>query len=115
MPMVSVRTGVAAGEDGRGKLMAELSSAVADGLGKPEDYVMVEMQGADMLMGGHGGPAAAVDVRSIGGLDRETNGRLAERITSALQRHLGVERQRVYIVFTSVDGESWAWKGKTFR
>ncbi len=112
--MVSVRTDVAPGGDG-GELMAELSAAVAEELGKPEDYVMVELQGAEMLMGGRSGPAAAVDVRSIGGLGRETNGRLAERITSILQSRLGVERDRAYIVFTSVGGESWAWKGSTFR
>lgn len=114
MPMISVRTDVAPGGDG-GELRAELSAAVAEELGKPEDYVMVVLQGAEMLMGGSAGPAAAVDVRSIGGLDRETNGRLADAVTSILQRHLGVERDRVYLVFTSVSGESWAWKGKTFR
>ena len=115
MPLVSVRSGVSIERSNGKELMEGLSAAVADELGKPEQYVMVELQGARMLMSGEPGPAAAVDVRSIGGLDRETNGRLAERISDLLQSHLGVERRRVYVVFTSVSGESWAWNGRTFR
>jgi phenylpyruvate tautomerase PptA (4-oxalocrotonate tautomerase family) len=113
--MVSVRTDVSPPE-GRGReLLAGISSAVAEELGKPVDYVMAELQGAEMLMSGRPGPTAAVDVRSIGGLDRELNARLAERIGELLQSHLGVRPERAYIVFTDVDGENWAWKGRTFR
>jgi len=115
MPMVSVRTDVSPSGEGKSRLLAGLSSAVAEELGKPVDYVMVELRGAEMLMSGRPGPTAAVDVRSIGGLNREVNARLAQRIGELLQSHLGVRPERAYIVFTDVDGADWGWKGRTFR
>lgn len=64
--------------------------------------------------GGELVPAAVVEVRSIGGLGGEVNGRLAAAITDCLQRRLGVDPGRIYINFFEVPASDWAWKGATF-
>ena len=53
-------------------LLRELSAAVAETIGKPEAYVMVSAARADLLMSGEEGLAAYAEIKSIGGLNRDT-------------------------------------------
>jgi phenylpyruvate tautomerase len=39
---------------------------------------------------------------------------LAGALTRAVQEDLGVESQRVYIVFEEADPGKWAWDGRPF-
>ena len=73
MPLLKLETTVALADDKKKALLASLSKIVAGTIGKPEQYVMVTISSATILMSGKTGEAAFVDIRSIGGLNNNVN------------------------------------------
>ena len=114
MPLLRLETSVALPEDKRNALLASLSKAVAETIGKPEQYVMVSASPAAMLMSGKPGDGAFVDLRSIGGLSDEVNRKLSHQVCKLLKDSLGISPDRVYLNFTDVDAGNWGWNGSTF-
>jgi phenylpyruvate tautomerase len=114
MPLLKLETTVVLPEDKRKALLTSLSKAVAGTIGKPEQYVMVTISEAAMLMSGKPGAAAFVDIRSIGGLRGDVNRKLSEQICKLLGDSLGVSPDRVYLNFTNVQAGDWGWNGNTF-
>ena len=59
MPLIKLRTNVSIVGDKTPELMSELSQLLASETGKPERYVMVEIEGErNMLFGGSADPLA---------------------------------------------------------
>ena len=114
MPLLKLETTVVLSEDNRKALLASLSKTVAETIGKPEQYVMVTVGQAAMLMSGNPGAAAFMDVRSIGGLTNEVNRKLSQKVCKLLNDSLGVPEDRVYLNFTEVEASNWGWNGSTF-
>lgn len=114
MPLLKLETTVALSEDTRKALLASLSKTVAEVIGKPEQYVMVTVGQAAMLMSGNAGDAAFVDIRSIGGLTGDVNRKLSQRICKLLSETLGVPQNRIYLNLTDVRATNWGWNGSTF-
>ena len=114
MPLLKLETTVPLPEDKGKTLLAALSKAVAGAIGKPEQYVMVAASHSAILMSGKAGDAAFVDIRGIGGLNRETNRKLSQQICKLLKDSLGIAPDRVYLNFTDVDAGNWGWNGSTF-
>jgi phenylpyruvate tautomerase PptA (4-oxalocrotonate tautomerase family) len=114
MPLLKLETSAALSEDKRKALLASLSKAVAETVGKPEQYVMVTADQAGMMMSGKAGDAAFVDIRSIGGLSGEVNRKLSQQVCKLLKDALGISPDRVYLNFTDVDAGNWGWNGSTF-
>ncbi len=114
MPLLKLETTVPLPEEKGKPLLAALSKTVASATGKPEQYVMVTVTQSAMLMSGKTGDAAFVDVRGIGGLNGETNGKLSEQICKLLKDSLGIATDRVYLNFTEVEAGNWGWNGSTF-
>jgi phenylpyruvate tautomerase PptA (4-oxalocrotonate tautomerase family) len=114
MPLLKLETTVALADDKKQALLASLSKIMAGTIGKPEQYVMVVIGPAAILMSGKPGPAAFVDIRSIGGLGGDVNQQLAQKIGSLLKESLGVPPDRVYLNFTDVVAGNWGWNGDTF-
>jgi phenylpyruvate tautomerase len=114
MPLLKLETTVTLAEDKRQNLLGALSKVVAGTIGKPEQYVMVSVSQSAMLMSGKGGAAAWADIRSIGGLNGETNRKLAQQICKLLNDSLGIAPDRVYLNFTDVEPSNWGWNGNTF-
>jgi len=114
MPLLKLETTVALSEDKRKGLLASLSKAVAGAIGKPEQYVMVTISQAAMVMSGKPGDAAFVDIRSIGGLSGDVNRMLSQQLCKLLTDSLGISPQRVYLNFTDVEAGNWGWNGSTF-
>ena len=114
MPFLSLQTSVPLTPSQREELLPPLSRLVAEGIGKPEQYVMITISDAGIRMAGAPGPAAYVDVRSIGGLNRAVNRQLSEQIGALLQERLGIPPKRIYLGFTNVSAENWGWNGTTF-
>lgn len=110
MPMLSLKCSREVPEE----LLKELSSAVADGIGKPEKYVMVVAEKVDLAMSGMPGDAACGEVRSIGGLNQAVNRKLTMNICTLLSDRLGIPADRIYITFQSVPADHWGWNGSTF-
>lgn len=96
------------------ELLAELSSAVAETIGKPEKYVMVVAENADLLMSGDQRDAAYAEVKSIGGLDRVVNHELTIKICVLFNDHLGIASDRVYVTFQSMAADHWGWNQSIF-
>jgi len=114
MPLLKLETTVALADDKKKALLASLSRIVAGIIGKPEQYVMVTINPAAVLMSGKPGDAAFADVRSIGGLNDNVNRQLAQKICAALKESLGVPPDRVYLNFIDVPAGNWGWNGDTF-
>ena len=114
MPLLKLETTVALADDQKKTLLAALSKIVAGTIGKPEQYVMVTIAPAAILMSGKPGDAAFVDLRSIGGLGGDVNQQLAQKIGSLLKESLGVPPDRIYLNFTDVSAANWGWNGDTF-
>jgi phenylpyruvate tautomerase len=114
MPLLKLETTVALADDKRKMLLASLSKIVAATIGKPEQYVMVVISPAAILMSGKPGDAAFVEVRSVGGLNNEVNRELARKIGGLLTESLGVPPERIYLNFTDVPGSHWGWNGNIF-
>jgi phenylpyruvate tautomerase PptA (4-oxalocrotonate tautomerase family) len=114
MPLLEVETTVVLTDDKRKALLASLSKVVAETIGKPEQYVMVAISPAAILMSGKPGDAALVDVRSIGGLSDDVNRQLSQKACRLLNESLGVPQDRIYLNFTDVEAGNWGWKGDTF-
>jgi len=114
MPLLKLETTVALPDEKKKALLASLSKIVAGTIGKPEQYVMVTIAPAAILMSGKPDEAAFVDIRSIGGLGGDVNRQLALKIGSLLKESLGVPPDRVYLNFTDVPAGNWGWNGETF-
>jgi phenylpyruvate tautomerase len=92
-----------------------LSRVVAEGTGKPEQYVMAGVHdNVPMLMSGQPGPCALVTVKAIGGLSKAVNQTVAAQVGQMLQKELAIPGNRVYVTFEELAGSNWAWNGKTF-
>ncbi|MGO8925613.1 MAG: phenylpyruvate tautomerase MIF-related protein [Limisphaerales bacterium] len=114
MPLLKLEITASLSDDKRKALLAALSRIVAEAIGKPEDYVMVTVSQAAMLMSGKPGEAAFVDLRSIGGLSHDVNRQLSQKLCRLLHESLRVPESRIYLNFTEVAASNWGWKGATF-
>jgi len=114
MPLLKLETTVALSEAKQNTLLAALSKLIAEGIGKPEQYVMVAVRQSAILMSSKPGEAAFVDIRSIGGLSGDVNRRLTQGICELLKEQLGISPDRVYVDFTEVKAANWGWNGATF-
>jgi phenylpyruvate tautomerase len=114
MPLLRLETTAALSDDKTKALLASLSKVVAGTIGKPEQYVMVSICKAAMLMSGKAGEAALVDIRSIGGLSDDVNRKLSQQVCKLLNESLGISSDRVYLNFTEVDASNWGWNCGTF-
>lgn len=114
MPLIQVGTSVEVNEAQVDALAQEICGVVATLMKKPEDYTMVTVLKAQIEFGRAEDPAAFVDFRSIGGLSREMNGKLTQRLSAILEAHLGVPAGRIYMTFIDVPPTHWGWNGTTF-
>ena len=70
--------------------------------------------GAAIIMAGEMGPAAFVDIRSIGVLDDQVNRGVSATVCSLLSEQCGISPERIYINFTDFDASFWGWNNSTF-
>jgi phenylpyruvate tautomerase PptA (4-oxalocrotonate tautomerase family) len=113
MPLVRVQLSTPAQDEQA--LMKALSSAVAGALGKPEAYMMVVLEPpARLLMGGSEGPAALVEVRSVGSISGAQAAALSAKICELITKHAAVPGERTYLNFAGVPGAMWGHDGATF-
>jgi phenylpyruvate tautomerase PptA (4-oxalocrotonate tautomerase family) len=115
MPLLKLQTSATIPDEKQQTLIAAASKLIAETIGKPEQYVMVTLETkAPIMMAGKQGDAAFADVRSIGGLNSNVNKQISQKLAAALQEHLGIAADRVYLNFISMTGENWGWRGGTF-
>jgi phenylpyruvate tautomerase PptA (4-oxalocrotonate tautomerase family) len=114
MPVIHIKTSAPLVGSTSMELLQKVSKMASEILGKPEQYVMATLQSAEMMMSGQNGAAAWVEVRSIGGLNREVNKRMAKKLCALLKLELGIGPERVYINYIDIKPENWGWNSETF-
>ena len=114
MPLIKITSSVELPADKRDALLVAVSKAASAVTGKPERYMMVTLESGAFLFDAKTGPGAYVDVRAIGGLTPEVNGKLSAQLCTLLKQTLGVPGERIYLTFTEVAGTNWGHNGKTF-
>jgi phenylpyruvate tautomerase PptA (4-oxalocrotonate tautomerase family) len=115
MPFVRLDTNQRIPEEKRASLCATLSRICAETLGKPERYVISVVQDqATILQGGLPGPAAFVEVRSIGGLSPPVNEALTQAICRLLAETLSIPGTRVNVNLIDMPATHWGVDGSTF-
>ena len=114
MPYLKIETNCTLDKDQEKKLLQTASAKVAEGLGKPERYVMVRISsGNPMLFGGSDAPLAYLELKSIGLPDSATS-KLSHMLCDLMQEHLDLKSDRVYIEFANAERHMWGWNGGTF-
>ncbi len=115
MPLIRLETDIIMNREQETDLAGKLSTIVSEELGKPLEYVMASVGTCCILLSGEPGSAALVQIMSIGGLNAAVNGSIAATVSKLLEETLGLSPDRVYITFSDIPGENWAWQGRTFR
>ncbi len=115
MPLIRLETNIIINGEQEIDLAGKLSEIVAEELGKPLKYVMAVIGTCCILLAGDPGSAALVQIMSIGGLNAAVNGSIAVAVSRVLEETLGISAGRIYITFSDIPGENWAWQGRTFR
>ncbi|MGJ0492558.1 phenylpyruvate tautomerase MIF-related protein [Methylobacter sp.] len=114
MPYLKLSTTESILDEQSPQLLDQLSKLMAQQTGKPERYVMVQVEGGKaMLFAGNNQPLAYVECKSIGLTTAQ-----AKAISSSLCRLLNdtlqIPSDRVYIEFSNCPAEYWGWNGSTF-
>ncbi|BBD07080.1 phenylpyruvate tautomerase MIF-related protein [Desulfovibrio ferrophilus] len=114
MPYVKVQTNVDLDEAARQELTRKLSTLASELTGKPEQWVMAQVQaGVTLMHGGSFGPAAYVEFKSIGlneGVCADQSAGICELLTA----EIGVPAEHVYIEFKNLERCLFGWNGATF-
>jgi phenylpyruvate tautomerase len=114
MPYLKLNTNLTIDNAQSPKLLSQLSQLVAQETGKPELYVMIELN-ADrwMLFAGSNDPLAYLECKSIG-LSPQQAKALSARLSQLLETALRIPPDRIYIEFNNCPAELWGWNGSTF-
>ena len=114
MPLLKIQTNVDLPNGKTSLMLPQLSQAVAELLGKPEDYVMVCLEtNRNMSFAGDTAPLAYLELKSIG-LPEPKTPTLSTTLCDLVEYHLGVNRDRIYIEFSNAARHLWGWNGTTF-
>lgn len=90
------------------------SRLVAEGLGKPERYVMVALEPpVPMVFAGSEDPTVFIELKSIG-LPASKTPQLSESLCQLVNTELGVPGDRIYIEFQDAPRNMWGWDSGTF-
>jgi phenylpyruvate tautomerase PptA (4-oxalocrotonate tautomerase family) len=114
MPFVNVTTNIELDKQRLDETLGALSRFISDILGKPESYVMAQMQpGAQLVFGGSADAAAYVQLASIG-LPTEKTTDLSRELCTFLESALDIPSDRVYIAFADLERTMFGWDKRTF-
>ncbi len=114
MPYIKLRTNQSISKEQSPELLTQLSQLMAKETGKPERYVMIELDGdREMIFSGNSEPLAYVECKSIG-LSSAQAKSLSASISQILETRLQITSDRVYIEFSNCPAEFWGWNGSTF-
>lgn len=114
MPYLKLTTNTSISKEQAPELLAQLSQLMVTETGKPERYIMVELDGdKDMIFAGSHDSLAYIECKSIG-LSPVQAKSLSASISQILNKQLQIEAERVYIEFSNCPADYWGWNGSTF-
>ncbi|KAI3472838.1 hypothetical protein Pfo_029967 [Paulownia fortunei] len=108
MPCLDISTNVNLHGIDTDSLFSDLTKAVSQIVGKPENFVMILVKGSVALtFGGNKEPAALAEIVSMGGINTEVKRKLIATIGSILQNKLSIPRTRFVLkVFDATMGRN---------
>ncbi|MES9850591.1 MAG: phenylpyruvate tautomerase MIF-related protein [Candidatus Thiodiazotropha sp. L084R] len=114
MPLLRITTNKTIENEKLSELFKYASATVAEMLGKPETYVMVDFVfNPNMLFGGTTLSLAYLELKSIG-LPSERTGDFSNILCKLMQEQLHIQEDRVYIEFSAAERHLWGWNASTF-
>lgn len=114
MPYLKLTTNKTVPFDETNPLMSRLSKLMAEHTGKPERYVLVEVDGGKpMLFAGTSEPLAYLECKSIGLSSKQAKS-ISAAVSRLLTESMQISGDRIYIEFSDCPGEFWGWNGSTF-
>ena len=114
MPLLKIRTNQTLDASAQGVFMTRASARMAELLGKPERYVMIDVDSdCAMLFAGSDAPLAYLELKSIG-LPADATATLSAALCKLVHEELGIAQDRVYIEFSNAERHMWGWDGRTF-
>ena len=114
MPYLKLRTNSSISKQQSPELLTQFSQLLAKETGKPERYVMVELDSdREMIFSGTNEPLAYIECKSIGLTSSQAKS-LSASISQILTEKMQIPSDRVYIEFSNCPAEFWGWNGSTF-
>eukprot|EP00644_Phytophthora_capsici_P014313 jgi/Phyca11/525408/estExt2_fgenesh1_pm.C_PHYCAscaffold_30180 len=114
MPFVHVTSNVPTSNVDVSATLRALSKALSDTLGKPEAYVMVQLDlDTPMLFQASDFPCAFIHIRSIGRIDANLNPKTAASLTATTAEALKLPADRIFLNLDDVKGANWGMAGNT--
>ncbi|KAG6590826.1 ATLS1-like light-inducible protein [Phytophthora cinnamomi] len=115
MPFVHVSSNVPKASVDVPAALRALSKALSAALGKPEAYLMVQLDlDTPMLFQASDAPCAFIHIRSIGRIGPDLNPKTAAALTATAAEALKLPADRVFLNLDDVDAGNWAMAGNTF-
>lgn len=114
MPYLKIQTNLALDTNKASQFIKSASRLVAEGLGKPERYVMVALEPpVPMVFAGSDAPAVFMELKSIG-LSESQTPKLSEQLCQLVNAEFAVPTDRIYIEFQDAPRKMWGWDSGTF-
>jgi phenylpyruvate tautomerase PptA (4-oxalocrotonate tautomerase family) len=114
MPYLKIQTNLELSKDQKNEILKDATSFLSKELGKPERFIMVQMQNSEsMIFAGSFEPLAYLELRSIRLPENRTK-TLSKSLVSFLRSKLNVDGNRVFINFVNVDSHMWGFDSDTF-
>ena len=114
MPYLKIQTNEIITPELERKLLREASTLVSSELGKPEKYVMVNIEPTrPMLFAGTDAPTAYLELKSIG-LPESNTKALSAALCKLINDCIGISADRIYIEFADAPRSMWGWNSTTF-
>jgi len=112
MPLLTIRTNIKL-KDKR-DIAEKASLTVANILGKPESYVMVQVEDEQCLIfAGEHDPCALLELKSLD-LPENTTADFSARLCEFMKIETQIDASRIYIEFSSPERYMWGWNQRTF-
>ncbi len=114
MPLLKIQTNIPLTGAQRQALLKPASETVASLLGKPERYIMIQVEAESaMLFAGSEEPSAYMELKSIG-LPADKTEALSASLCEIISSKLEIPPARIYIEFADVERNMWGWNNTTF-
>ena len=112
MPLLTIKTNIEI--DNAKDLALAASKKISEMLGKPENYIMVNvMPEQALIFAGTDAGAAFVELKSLG-LPESSTAVFSNSLCELINQQLGIDESRIYIEFSNPERHMWGWNGATF-
>eukprot|EP00871_Galdieria_phlegrea_P005914 jgi/Galph1/80/GphlegSOOS_G4811.1 len=95
MPALLITTNASYTDANLKELLPKLSKSVGEALNKPEGYMCIGVNKANMIFGGSDEPCAYATLNSIGSITPSSNAKVSAILCDLLQKHLKVSPARI--------------------